>query len=104
MEAEGNTPSSGASAVDFIEFKIDERSAAGNICITIADSGRGIPSNALNRVFDPLFTTKAGGTLNGTGLFSVQRIIAEHGGIVQAANSHASGAMFTICLPRQASS
>ena len=48
--------------------------------VTIADNGRGIPSEYLGRVFDPGFTTKGVGVGTGLGLSICYSIIQDHGG------------------------
>jgi two-component system, NtrC family, sensor histidine kinase HydH len=64
--------------------------------IAIRDSGPGIPPEALSRIFQPFFTTKATGT--GLGLAVVRRIVEGHGGAV-AVGRPASGAEFLVRLP-----
>jgi signal transduction histidine kinase len=61
------------------------------------DTGRGIPPENLARLFEPFFTTKSSGT--GLGLFSCQRIAADHGGELSAENRAQGGACFTLWLP-----
>jgi signal transduction histidine kinase len=51
----------------------------------------------MERVFEPYFTTKAGGT--GLGLALTHRILAEHRGTIQAGNEPGGGARFVIELP-----
>jgi signal transduction histidine kinase len=65
--------------------------------IEIEDTGEGIPSDDLQRIFIPFFTTKVQG--HGIGLALAYRVITEHGGTLTAANSAAVGATFTIRLP-----
>jgi two-component system sensor histidine kinase HydH len=66
------------------------------ICITIADQGRGLSAEQLARIFEPFFTTKTKGT--GLGMAIVQRIIQSHGGTISARSS--GGAQIEINLPR----
>lgn len=68
-----------------------------SLLIEIADNGRGISSADLSRIFQPYFSTKGRGT--GLGLAIVQRIVAEHGGRIQAAANRPRGAKFIIELP-----
>jgi two-component system, NtrC family, sensor kinase len=71
----------------------------GGVCITVTDSGPGIPADVLPRIFDPFFTTKEVGKGTGLGLTLAYGVIQEHGGTIQAANVPGGGAMFTIDLP-----
>lgn len=71
--------------------------AATEVTIRVRDTGEGIPLVALDRIFEPFYTTKSKGT--GLGLAIVDRIVREHGGQVKAANAPDRGAEFTITLP-----
>ena len=73
------------------------RESDGHLTIEIADNGPGIPSGALDRVFDPFFTKREGGV--GLGLAVVQQIIQVHGGTIRADRSTLGGALFIITLP-----
>ena len=68
----------------------------GRILVQFKDSGPGIPEEALDRIFNPFFTTKAEGT--GLGLAITHRIIQNHGGKISVANAPEGGAVFTLCL------
>jgi nitrogen fixation/metabolism regulation signal transduction histidine kinase len=72
------------------------RCAPDRIWITMADTGCGIPADRIDRLFEPDFTLKAGGT--GLGLAVVRQAIAAHGGTVRA-RSRAVGAEFIVELP-----
>jgi len=65
--------------------------------IEIKDSGEGIPTSDLQRIFIPFFTTKPTG--HGVGLALAHRVITQHGGTLRAANARRGGAVFTIRLP-----
>lgn len=65
--------------------------------ITISDTGPGIRPENLDRIFEPYFTTKEGGT--GLGLALTHRIILEHRGSIRAENGPDGGARFVIDLP-----
>ncbi len=67
------------------------------VVIQVADRGRGIPGDAIERIFDPFYTTRAAG--NGLGLAVVASTITQHGGTIRAANRPGGGAEFTILLP-----
>ena len=65
--------------------------------IEVKDSGPGIPTAQLQKIFIPFFTTKAKG--HGVGLALAHRVITEHGGSLTAANFPGGGAVFTVRLP-----
>ena len=67
------------------------------IIIEVEDSGPGFRGDVLQRLFDPLFTTRQIGT--GLGLVSCKRIIEQHGGTIVAKNSPDGGALFIIKIP-----
>ena len=67
------------------------------VCITIRDTGTGIPSELLPRLFEPFHTTKPHGT--GLGLAVVQGIIQEHQGRIDLASTPGTGTTVTIRLP-----
>lgn len=68
-----------------------------NIVITCRDNGCGIPDDEIDKIFDPFFTRKEGGT--GLGLSLSKRIVESHGGTISALSSAESGTVFTITLP-----
>jgi PAS domain S-box-containing protein len=65
--------------------------------ITVQDNGSGISADAMPNLFHPFFTTKARGT--GLGLAVVQKIILQHGGLIEARNHPSGGAVFIVTLP-----
>lgn len=65
--------------------------------IIFADSGGGISSENMSKIFEPYFTTKAGGS--GLGLLIVRRIVHEHGGEIDLASDLGKGLTLTIRLP-----
>jgi two-component system sensor histidine kinase HydH len=69
----------------------------GEIKIEIADTGRGIPPEDLNKIFDPYFTTKTKGT--GLGLAIVHKIVETHGGEIKIRSIPEKGTVFTISIP-----
>ena len=69
----------------------------GEIIIQVKDEGVGIPAENMERIFDPFFTSKEGGT--GLGLSVVHQIVTHHGGKVSAEPNRPRGMVFTLCLP-----
>jgi two-component system, NtrC family, sensor kinase len=67
--------------------------------ISVADNGKGIPPDRLNRIFEPFFTTKAPGRGTGLGLSVSFRIIKQHGGTIQVESVVGQGSVFTVVLP-----
>ena len=65
--------------------------------IAFQDTGRGIQSDHLEKIFLPFFTTKSAGS--GIGLAAVHRIIDLHGGGIQVSSEEGQGARFVITMP-----
>jgi signal transduction histidine kinase len=74
------------------------KGTATQVQLTVRDTGSGIPAGCLSQIFEPLYTTKPGGT--GLGLYIVQEIIAAHAGQVTVESIPGQGTTFTITLPR----
>ena len=73
------------------------RDRPGQIRLTVADTGPGIPPDAISRIFDPFYTTKASGT--GLGLSVSYGIIRDHNGTVDVESSVGKGATFILTFP-----
>lgn len=65
--------------------------------ISIHDNGPGILPENIEKIREPLFTTKSFGT--GLGLPAVDQIVVQHGGVLEITSSPGGGANFTIKLP-----
>lgn len=65
----------------------------------VADSGPGIEPEALNRIFDPYFTTKGLGKGTGMGLSIVHGIVTSHGGFISCESAPGRGTVFQVFLP-----
>ena len=68
----------------------------------IADTGSGIPSAQLARIYDPFFTTKAIGRGTGLGLSITYGIVREHDGTIHCDSAIGQGTRFTVALPMAA--
>lgn len=69
------------------------------VWIEIADSGSGIPPGALQRIFDPFYTTKPVGTGTGLGLSISYGIVAKHNGRIEVDSTPGEGSRFRVVLP-----
>jgi two-component system nitrogen regulation sensor histidine kinase NtrY len=69
----------------------------GSVRIRVADTGRGIPPEARDKLFLPYFSTKGRGT--GLGLAIVHRIVTDHQGTIQVEDNLPQGTVFTVDLP-----
>jgi two-component system NtrC family sensor kinase len=67
--------------------------------IRLADTGSGIPPEALNRIFEPFYTTKPVGKGTGLGLSVSYGIVKEHKGEITAQSKIGEGTTFTITIP-----
>jgi signal transduction histidine kinase len=73
-------------------------SSRGWTTITLSDNGPGVPDEQKGRIFEPLFTTRTGGT--GWGLVIAREIVEKHGGTIAEEGVHGQGAHFVIRLPK----
>jgi len=67
------------------------------VSVSFSDTGGGIPQETLERLFEPLFTTKAKGI--GLGLAIVKTLVEGHGGTIEAQSEVGKGSTFTVKLP-----
>ena len=67
--------------------------------VEFADTGGGIPESIMNKIFDPLFTTKAKGV--GLGLSVCKTILERHEGDIRVVSKVGKGTTFTLSLPTQ---
>ena len=67
--------------------------------VEVADTGSGIPSEYIARIYDPFFTTKAIGQGTGLGLSITYGIVREHDGAIDCDSAVGQGTRFTVTLP-----
>jgi two-component system cell cycle sensor histidine kinase/response regulator CckA len=69
------------------------------VCLRVTDTGTGMDSKTMAKIFEPFYTTKRPGVGTGLGLSVVDGIAEQHGGWVNVESEPARGASFSICLP-----
>jgi len=79
------------------QLRIHTASGEKSIAVEIADTGKGIPPEHLEKIYDPFFTTKTDGI--GLGLAVVARILEQHQAQITAESKVGRGTKFIIALP-----
>ncbi|HEX7127012.1 MAG TPA: PAS domain S-box protein [Thermodesulfobacteriota bacterium] len=101
-------PTGGRLAISTSEVELDDAEArhvgvprpGRYVLLAVADTGAGIPPDAIPFVFEPFFTTKEPGKGTGLGLSTVYGIVTQSGGGVTVDSRPGHGATFRIYLPR----
>jgi signal transduction histidine kinase/CheY-like chemotaxis protein len=82
------------------QWRSSEAQAGEFVCLSVSDTGCGIPPEDLLRIYEPFFTTKAVGQGTGLGLSTVYGIVKQHGGWIEVSSKLNIGTKFNIFLPR----
>jgi PAS domain S-box-containing protein len=79
----------------------DERSAGPGryVCISVSDTGEGVPESLRERIFEPFFTTKPPGLGTGLGLSTSLAIVKNHRGFMSLESRKEGGSTFLVYLP-----
>ena len=109
VNARDAMPDGGKLIIEAENFTVDREyarlhldAAEGNyLCITVADTGVGIPPEIIDRIFEPFFTTKEIGRGTGLGLSTVIGIVKSHGGFIDVVSKTAEkrGTRVSIFVP-----
>ena len=78
---------------------IQTRKTDNGVAIVVSDNGSGIPSNIIEKIFQPFFSTKPTGSGTGLGLSLTYDIVKAHGGTIKANTNKIEGAEFVVELP-----
>ena len=76
-----------------------EMNDTGEVAVTVSDTGRGIPPDKIDSVFNPFYTSKSDGL--GLGLAICRSFVDNHGGRIRVESEAKSGAFFCFTLPLQ---
>lgn len=71
----------------------------GFVCVSVADTGKGMPEEVQKHVFEPFYTTKPAGKGTGLGLSISADIVRKHHGEITVTSETGKGTTFTVRLP-----
>ncbi len=84
-----------------VRLKIVETLTEGrrDLQVDVEDTGPGVPEDAVQRIFDPFYTTKSSRRGTGLGLPTSRRTVEAHGGHLELLRTSAAGTVFRVILP-----
>jgi hypothetical protein len=80
-------------------LSVSTRVSGDTVTIDVGDTGSGIPTEHIARIYDPFFTTKTDGAGTGLGLSVTYGIVQEHGGTLACESAVGQGTRFMLVLP-----
>src|SRR5712672_1514852 len=106
MEAKGEgsdgTPERTPEGTLCLSIKREVSNGKPGVCVTVEDSGPGVPPELREQIFNPFFTSKKEGV--GLGLSIVAKIVDDHRGTIRLDTDTAKGARFRVFFPQATSS
>jgi signal transduction histidine kinase len=84
-----------------VKTYVQEKFSVEYVTIEVSDTGPGLPDEAIEKIFEPFYTTKEIGIGTGLGLSICKNIVDEHNGLIFAGNRETGGTTFSILLPYQ---
>ena len=107
VNARDAMPRGGLLSISIASLEVDGRRSAEQslaragqfVCLSVVDTGCGIPPENLRRIFEPFFTTKEVGKGTGLGLATVYGIVQQHQGWIEVESHVGKGAAFKVFLP-----
>lgn len=69
--------------------------------ISVTDNGRGMDEETIKQIFEPYYTTKAGGENLGLGLYYCWNVMSAHGGSIRASSQPGRGSTFSLLFPKK---
>ncbi len=86
--------------IDSVEHLNNPDATPGDyVCLTVSDTGSGIPEEIKNKIFDPFFSTKPKGKGTGMGLAMVYGLVRNLGGFIQLQSEMGKGTTFELYFP-----
>jgi PAS domain S-box-containing protein len=81
--------------------RVPEAKSGTYVLINVADTGIGMSCEILSNIFEAFYTTKESGKGTGLGLFTVGRIVKNHGGHINVLSEPRQGTQFSVYLPTE---
>ena len=100
--AEGGVLTVGVTRADMGDRSAELGSHLGpgpHVKLTVSDTGHGIPPDAIERIFEPYYTTKELGQGTGMGLAVVHGIVKQHNGVIDVDSEVGKGTTFNLYFP-----
>lgn len=82
-----------------LKLRVGQLGQSNTICVQVSDTGCGIPSDRIDRIFEPFFTAREEGAGTGLGLAVCHGIIENHRGSITVHSVPGEGTTFTVTLP-----